>query len=80
MAPTVIGHIHAHAGIAYDANRKHLFYGFNVGCLIDHNAYAFAYAKTMATKPIIGVGLIENGIPRFVPMQLTRRGRWVGRL
>jgi hypothetical protein len=32
MGPTVIGHIHAHAGIAYVANRKHLFYGFNVGC------------------------------------------------
>jgi metallophosphoesterase superfamily enzyme len=80
MGPTVIGHIHAHAGIAYVANRKHLFYGFNVGCLIDHEAYAFAYAKSIPTKPIIGVGVIENGIPRFVPMVLGRGGRWVGRL
>jgi hypothetical protein len=80
MGPTVIGHIHAHAGIAYVANRKHLFFGFNVGCGIDHNAYAFAYAKTIPTKPIIGCGLVENGVPRFVPMTMTRGGRWVGRL
>jgi metallophosphoesterase superfamily enzyme len=80
MAPTVIGHIHAHAGIAYTANRRHLFWGFNVGCGIDHNAYAFAYAKAIPTKPIIGVGLIENGVPRFVPMTMSRGGRWTGRL
>jgi hypothetical protein len=80
MGPTVIGHIHAHAGIAYVANRKHLFWGFNVGCGIDHNAYAFAYARAVPTKPIIGCGLIEAGVPRFVPMTLTRGGRWVGKL
>jgi predicted phosphodiesterase len=80
MGPTVIGHIHAHAAVSFVANRKHLFYGFNVGCLIDHEAYAFAYAKVIPAKPIIGVGLIECGVPRFVPMVLSRGGRWVGKL
>jgi hypothetical protein len=78
MGPTVIAHIHAHAGIAYIANRKHLFWGFNVGCLIDNDAYAFAYAKRTVAKPIIGAGVIENGVPRFIPMLLNRSGRWVG--
>jgi len=80
MGPVVIGHIHAHAGVAYIANRKHLFWGFNVGCLIDHESYAFAYAKSISSKPIVGVGVIENGVPRFVPMVLSRGGRWKGAL
>lgn len=80
MAPIVIGHVHAHAGIAYTANRRHLFWGMNAGCLIDHQAYAFAYAKRNPAKPIVGCAVVERGIPRFVPMTLGRGGRWVGRL
>lgn len=80
MCPTVIGHIHAHAGIAYVSNKKHLFWGFNVGCLIDGKQYAFHYAKRNPARPIIGVGLIDEGVPRFVPMLLNKRGRWIGRL
>jgi hypothetical protein len=57
-----------------------LFWGFNVGCGIDRNRYAFAYAKTIPAKPIIGCGVIEAGVPRFVPMTMTRGGRWTGRL
>jgi predicted phosphodiesterase len=80
MSPVVIGHIHAHAGVSYIANRRHLFWGFYVGCLIDHKAYAFAYAKRTPDKPIIGVGIVDAGIPRFVPMPLNRGGRWTGKL
>jgi predicted phosphodiesterase len=80
MGPTVIAHVHAHAGIHYTANRKHLFWGMNAGCLINWEAYAFAYAKAMPAKPIICVGLIDHGIPRIVPMELRRNGRWVGKL
>jgi hypothetical protein len=80
MQPTAIGHIHAHAGVGFVGNRRHLFWGFNVGCLIDHKAYAFAYAKRSPAKPIIGVGLVEGKVPRFVPMNLRRNGRWDGNL
>jgi hypothetical protein len=80
MGPTVIGHIHAHAGIYYGANNRHLYWGFNVGCGIDRNRYAFAYAKVIPAKPIIGCGIIEDGVPRFVPMTMGKGGRWVGRL
>ena len=79
MASTVIGHIHAFAGIQYSANMKHLIFGFNVGCLIDRDAYAFAYGKKIKAKPILGCGIIENGIPTFVPM-VTKNGRWSGKL
>lgn len=80
MQATVIGHIHAFAGIQYSANSKHLIYGFNAGCLIDRHAYAFAYGKKIKSKPILGCGIIINGIPTFVPMVINSRGRWIGKL
>lgn len=79
MQPTVIGHLHSHAGIQYTANSKHLIYGFNVGCLIDTNAYAFAYGKHSNNKPIIGVGIVEKGNPLYIPMSLDKHGRWIGK-
>jgi len=79
MQSTVIGHIHAFAGIQYSANQRHLIYGFNVGCLIDRDKYAFAYGKKIKAKPILGCGIIENGIPTFIPM-VTKNGRWIGSL
>lgn len=80
MQSTVIGHIHAFAGIQYSANQKHLIYGFNVGCLIDRNRYAFAYGKKIKAKPILGCGIIEDGIPTFIPMKLGKNSRWTGKL
>lgn len=80
MQSTVIGHIHSFAGIQYSANSKHLIFGFNTGCLIDRHAYAFAYGKKFKNKPILGCGIIDRGIPKFVPMLLDKNGRWVGKL
>jgi hypothetical protein len=80
MQNTVIGHIHAFAGIQYSANQKHLIFGFNVGCLIDNSAYAFAYGKKFKAKPILGCGIIANGIPTFIPMILDKDGKWIGSL
>lgn len=80
MQSTVIGHIHAFAGIQFVANSKHLIYGFNCGCLIDKDAYAFAYGKKIKSKPILGCGIITDGIPVFIPMRLNHKGRWIGKL
>jgi predicted phosphodiesterase len=80
MQPTVIGHIHGHAGIQYLSNRKHLVYGFNVGCLIERRKYHFRYAKKAKTRPIIGCGVIRDGVPLFQPMPLKAGGRWTGGL
>jgi hypothetical protein len=77
--PTVIGHLHSHAGIQYSANEQSLIYGFNTGCLIDRHAYAFRYGKHMRHKPILGVGIIIKGVPQFIPMLLTKDSRWVKR-
>jgi hypothetical protein len=78
MQSTVIGHIHAFAGIQFSANSKHLIFGFNAGCLIDRHAYAFAYGKKIKSKPILGCGIISDGVPTFIPMLLNGKSRWVG--
>lgn len=78
-APTVIGHIHSHAGILYSANEKEILYGFNVGCLIDRHKYAFQYGKNLRHKPLLGVGIIDKSVPTWVPMLLGANGRWIKR-
>lgn len=80
MRSTVMGHLHTNAGIEYVANSKHLIFGMATGCLIDTDAYAFAYGKHERRKPIISVGVVDKGIPIIVPMLLKRGGRWVGKL
>lgn len=80
MQSTVIGHIHSFAGIQYSANSRHLIFGFNTGCLIDKDLYAFAYAKKIKRKPILGCGIIIDGVPLFVPMKLNKKNRWIGKL
>jgi hypothetical protein len=77
---TVIGHIHAHAGIQYSATPEQLYFGMNVGCLINRHAYAFAYGKYSVSKPILGCGVLIDGVPHFVPMLLNKKHRWVGKL
>lgn len=76
----VSGHLHTQANITYFANREVLLFGMQVGCLIDHKKIAFAYAKKNLKKPILSVGLVIDGIPMLVPMQLDEEGNWVGKL
>lgn len=68
---TVIGHLHANAGIAHIATATQRIWGFNVGCLIDVGAYAFHYGKECRNKPILGVGVILDGgsTPIFIPFE-----------
>lgn len=67
----VIGHIHTEAGIQFNASKKDLIWGMQLGGAIDDKAYAFAYAKDQLKKSIIGVGVVLNGtLPIYIPMPL----------
>lgn len=74
-----VGHWHGSAGASYFSNGKTTVFGLYSGCLIDEKAYAFAYGKHAKLKPVLGVSIIENGVPRFIPMPL-KNGRWTGKL
>jgi hypothetical protein len=73
---TVIGHIHSFAGIMWSANPRQLIFGMNVGCLIDRDSYAFAYGAKIKHKPILGCGVIVDGVPFIVPMTLDKNSKW----
>lgn len=65
---TVIGHVHAYAGVAYTKSATSQLWGMNVGCLIDDKALAFAYGKLHKQKPINAFGIVKNGVPHIVPV------------
>lgn len=76
--PTVIGHLHSFAGVVHADNFDGKLWGMNTGCLINVQEYAFSYAKNYRNKPCLGVGVIKNGNPYFVPMITDSTYRWVG--
>ncbi len=76
----VQGHYHSKFEIAYTSSPRSLNWGMTVGCLIDKKALAFEYNKLQLKRPILGVGLIENGQPYLQPMYLDNYGNWTGKL
>ncbi len=77
---TVIGHQHSHGGVIYRDSDSGQLWGMNTGCLIDIDHYCFNYGKNIRVKPTLGLGVIKNSIPYFVPMYLNHQKRWVKRL
>lgn len=74
---TVIGHVHRGGGVHHFSGHGGPIFGMNAGCLVDNDAAVFAYAKYMARKPTLGVGVIVEDTPIFEPMILDAKGRWV---
>jgi predicted phosphodiesterase len=74
---TVQGHYHTKFSIGYWANPDDLFFGMQVGCLINQKSLAFSYAKNFSTRFMLGCGIIIDGIPRLLPMVLDTNGDWI---
>jgi len=66
----VCGHYHESFGIKYWSTPMGLYFGMNTGCLIDDKSLAYAYNKVNTKRPIIGTGLIIDGIPVLEAMPL----------
>ena len=69
---TVMGHLHAIAGIEWYASRKDIIYGMAVGSGLDVHTYAAEYAENFPTKPIISCGVIldRGKLPLIVKMDM----------
>ena len=74
--PTVQGHYHSSCSIQYWGNPNNLNWGMQVGCLIDAKSLAFEYCKTQKSRPIISCGIIIDGLPKLLPMVLSKGGKW----
>ena len=76
----VQGHHHESFEISYWGNPSALLFGMTVGCLVDPHSLAMAYNKNNLKRPVIGLGVIVDGIPQLIPMVLNKKGRWIGKL
>lgn len=74
----VQGHYHEAFKIDYWGNPNGLFWGMQIGCLVDDNQLAFSYNNVNLKRPVIGTGVIVNSQPILEPMVLSESGRWVG--
>lgn len=60
LQSVVQGHLHTQAYVDYFVGRNSRIFGMQVGCGIDHESYAMAYAKA-GKKPAIGCGVVIGG-------------------
>ena len=60
MMSTVQGHLHTQAYTEWVVGQKFKVFGMQVGCGIDFESYAMAYAKR-GKKPAIGCGVVIGG-------------------
>lgn len=74
----VQGHYHSKFTLGYSSNPASLLWGMTVGCLIDGHSLAFAYDRNNLGRPIKGLGIIIDGLPKLLPMVLDDGGRWNG--
>lgn len=73
----VQGHYHSVFKVDYWANPNGLYFGMQTGCLVDRDAYAFAYENCNLKKPIIGTGLIIDSHPILEPLIMDAQGNWI---
>lgn len=70
LQSVVQGHLHTQSYVEYVVGRNNRVFGMQVGCGIDHEKYAFAYAKA-GKKPSISCGVVVGGKEAIVvPMRL----------
>ena len=70
---TVFGHHPSSAGVTFRANRKQMAFGINVGCLINHDTYAFEYSRESKFMPTLGAGVMRPRPPDLCAT-CSRRG------
>lgn len=69
----VIGHIHSVGTCGWHANKYDRVFGLSVGCGIDVSAYAMAYGRKFARRPVLGCGIVIDGTHAyFIPMPCGR--------
>lgn len=76
----VQGHYHEDFRIGYMNGPGGTIWGMNVGCLIDDQKLAFEYNKINPNKPMLGTGVVVEGVPLLIPMILDAKGNWNGKL
>lgn len=74
------GHFHESFSCSYWGTPNNLHFAMQVGCLVDKDSLAMAYAKNNLKRPIVGVGMIIDGLPILLPLVMNKHGRWIGKI
>lgn len=61
----VMGHVHTAGFVSYTASELDRIFGLAVGCGIDCDSYAFAYGKPFPVRPVLGCGIVLDGVHAF---------------
>ena len=73
MMSTVQGHLHTQNYVERYVGINYSIFTAQVGCGIDHKAYAFGYAKAGKKPAISCMVVLDNGeLPILLPMQLGK--------
>lgn len=73
----VQGHYHNTFKVDYWGNPTGLYFGMQCGCLVDDSSLAFSYNNVNIQRPVIGTGLIIDGVPILEAMILDKNGDWI---
>lgn len=73
-------HFHEKYNLQYWANAKRIHFAMQCGCLSDDKSLAMEYNKLNLHRPINGIGLIVDGVPRLLPMLKDHNNRWIKEL
>lgn len=71
LMSTVIGHCHARAGYNWKTTPDKRIFAMDVGCGIDVKAWQFVYGRNCKDRPILGAGVVLEGIPFHEIMQMS---------
>lgn len=66
----VIGHLHSQAGVWHGTGPFDRLFGMSVGCLINPEAPVFEYAENSPMRPVLGAGVVADGVPHFLPLRV----------
>jgi len=75
------GHHHEMGGVVWSSNPNGETWALAAGCGIEPSHPIYNYRKTgrrQLTNPVIGCGVVVNGLATFIPMWQDTRGRWKG--
>lgn len=66
---TVVGHSHT-GGVVFEQRAGEIIWELNAGYLADETSEPLRYRPTKTSKWTLGFGLITNGKPQFIPLEV----------
>jgi predicted phosphodiesterase len=68
----VMGHCHSKGGVKWLVNPLRRYFGMDTGCGVDDAQFAFAYAREQTNRSVLSCGVVINGMPTFIPMEVGK--------